>query len=191
MQMKVVFVLLFLVLGANGVEFEWGENSLGLTKNEQESAINDYVGIQYPKKAKLVRKKLEIEKQLYEKQERKQRKIRENTVTVNGLMWQDNYASKTIQRDWKGAKKYCRELKLLGFTNWFLPSIEQLKSIVDKKRSPAIKKEFKNIISSGYWSSSSDLSYSYDAWYVYFEDGYSGSYVKTGSIYVRCARVEK
>ena len=119
---------------------------------------------------------------------RKKREIQESTVTINGLMWQDNYTAKTIKRDWRGAKNYCSQLKLVGFTDWFLPSIEQLKSIVDKKRSPAIKKEFKNIISSRYWSSSPYVSDSRYAWNVYFKYGFSGNYGKTNNGYVRCAR---
>ena len=170
MQMKVVFVLLFLVLGANGVEFEWDDNSVGLSKSAQVNALNEYIDLKYPKEAELIRKKLLRE--IRKKQEREQREIRKNTVTINGLMWQDNYASKTVRKDWQGAKEYCSKLKLGGFSDWFLPEKKQLESIVDKNRNPKIKKEFKNTNSSYYWSSSLNVSDSNSAWYVYFEDGY-------------------
>jgi hypothetical protein len=190
MPMKVFMILLFLVLAANAVEFEWDDNSVGLSKSAQVNALNEFIDLKYPKEAKLRREKLKLEKQLREKEERRKflREIRKNTVTINGLMWQDNYASKTIKRDWRGAKNYCSQLKLLGFSDWFLPSIEQLKSIVDEKRNPTIKKEFNNIISNYYWSSSPDVSHSYDAWNVNFKFGYSGSNYKTFDYYVRCAR---
>ena len=48
-----------------------------------------------------------------------------------GLVWQDNYDSKTITRDWQGAKDYCQGLTLAGSSNWRLPTIKELQSIVD------------------------------------------------------------
>lgn len=171
MQIKVFVVLVSLVLNSYALEFEWSDDSLELSKSGQQRALNKYMDLKYPEEAK-IQKKLE----------------RENSVTINGLMWQDNDASRMTRRDLNGAKKYCSELKLLGFNDWFLPTKEQLESTVDKNRKPAIKKEFRNIVSSGYWSSSPNVSYSDYAWYVYFKDGNSYNYRKTFNRYVRCAR---
>ena len=183
MQMKVVFVLLFLVLGANALEFEWSDDSVGLTKSEQESVLNKYIDLKYPREAKIRREKIaRNKKKQIEKLDRERKERDENIVTMNGLMWQDDHTSKTIERDWKDAKKYCSELELGGFSDWFLPNIKQLKSIVGKK-------EFKNIISSFCWSSSPHVADSYYAWGVYFQrGGYSDNNDKTDSYYVRCAR---
>lgn len=106
-----------------------------------------------------------------------------------GLLWQDNSAAKSVKRDWSGAKKYCRDLKLAGHSDWFLPTYEQLQTITDKSRyNPAIDKKFKNIVSSDYWSSSSYVSGSNGAWGVCFKDGNSDYNGKTDNRYVRCAR---
>jgi len=106
-----------------------------------------------------------------------------------GLMWQDTVANRSIQKSWSGAKKYCQDLKLVGHSDWFLPTHEQLQTITDKSRyNPAIDKRFKNTISSGYWSSSPRVSYSNGAWYIYFEYGNSNNDYKTNDYYVRCAR---
>ena len=104
------------------------------------------------------------------------------------LMWQDNSEVKTVQRDWSGAKSYCTNLHLKGYSDWFLPTHEELLSITDKsKYNPAIKKEFKNVISSNYWSFSPNVSYSKYAWGVHFKSGNSYNENKTDSYYVRCA----
>jgi len=106
-----------------------------------------------------------------------------------GLMWQDNAAAKSVKRDFAGAKSYCSELVLSGYDDWFLPTHEQLQTITDKRRyNPAMKSIFKNVISSDYWSSSPNVSTSYNAWYVYFKGGNSYYDSKTFKYYVRCAR---
>ena len=110
--------------------------------------------------------------------------------TKTGLMWQDNSDAKSIKRDWEGAKTYCKALTLEGYSDWFLPSHEQLESIIDFTRyKPATKIEFKYTVSSNYWSSTGDADSSYDAWYVNFKYGLSYNKSKGGNVYVRCARI--
>jgi formylglycine-generating enzyme required for sulfatase activity len=105
------------------------------------------------------------------------------------LQWQDNTEAKTIQRDWEGAKAYCRNLSFAGFDDWHLPTIKELESIADYSKYPnAYKKGFQNITSSFYWSASPVLSVSSDAWRVDFKYGHSYNNYKTGKSYVRCAR---
>ena len=105
------------------------------------------------------------------------------------LMWQDNYDAKNVKKDWNGAKNYCKDLKLNGHEDWFLPSHEQLLTITDKsKYNPSIKKEFNNSTSSFYWSSSSVVSRSEGAWGVDFKGGNSNGGNKAYEYYVRCAR---
>lgn len=111
------------------------------------------------------------------------------TNTKTGLIWQDDASVKSVTKDWSDAKRYCKNLNFAGYSDWFLPTISQLESLVDTKRyNPSIKKEFKNIISSFYWSSSSDVSISNGAWGVGFKGGNSYYGSKTDSNYVRCAR---
>lgn len=47
-----------------------------------------------------------------------------------GLMW----AAKDNGRDvrWKGAVKYCRDLRLAGYSDWRLATLSELKGIYDK-----------------------------------------------------------
>jgi len=105
-----------------------------------------------------------------------------------GLMWQDN--SNIVMKNWSGAKSYCKNLSLGGYSDWFLPNIDELMSISDKKRyKPAIKKIFKNSKNNYYWSSSNYKNNSFLAWIVYFGNGFVICYNKSSKEYVRCVRV--
>ena len=107
-----------------------------------------------------------------------------------GLTWQDNSAVKETKMTWQDAKSYCSELSLGGYSDWRLPNIKELQSIVDISRyKPAIKKDFKYVNTSDYfWSSSVYVSYTKYAWVVYFKDGNSYNGNKTDKLYVRCVR---
>ena len=53
---------------------------------------------------------------------------------ATGLMWQKLDSGRTM--DWSGALNYAAKLDLAGHTDWRLPSIKELQSIVDYSRSP-------------------------------------------------------
>lgn len=134
----------------------WNSDSKSyISDSEYNKAMLKYVESKYPKKV---------------------------TKTIDGLMWQDNYESKSITRDWYGAKKYCSNLSLVGYSDWRLPNIDELKNLYKKKD------KLKNFTSNGYWSSTTNASYTSYAWGVYFDYGYSHNYYKANSDYVRCVR---
>ena len=62
---------------------------------------------------------------------------------------------------------------LCGFTDWRVPDIEELRSIVDYSRTnPSIDiNYFPNTRSDWYWSASPDAGSSYNAWRLYFDVG--------------------
>jgi len=118
--------------------------------------------------------------------------VREGEVVIDldrHLMWQDNSEAKSVKKSWQGAKEYCRNLNLAGYSDWRLPTLSELITISDITRyNPAIAKEFKNVRSSYYWSSSSYVYNSRGAWLLNFKDGdYDGDY-KDYYYYVRCVR---
>ena len=116
----------------------------------------------------------------------------EGTVVLGGLEWQDNAETKTNKLNWEDAKSYCRELTLNGHSDWRLPNIKELQSIVDISRyDPAIKRGFKNATSSGYWSSSQNVSNAEYAWEVGFKYGSTYNGFKSSECYVRCVRLRQ
>ena len=110
------------------------------------------------------------------------------SVIRGNLQWQDNADAATVEKEWDGAKSYCANLTLDGYSDWRLPTIKELQSIVDRKRTPAIKTGFSNTASSWYWSASPYVYNGSYAWVVSFYNGYTYDSTKTVTYYVRCVR---
>lgn len=123
--------------------------------------------------------------------------------SVTGLIWQDNepytQAEKTAYRNntnngkagnWNYAKAYCENLTLSGFSDWRLPNIYELTTLLDNTKSsePYVINGIENIASDLYWSSTTSASYSSLAWNVYFDYGNDDTNNKTYSYYIRCVR---
>ena len=117
-------------------------------------------------------------------------------INTNGTVL-DNKTNLTWQREvpdeefnWKQAKEYASQLNLGGYTDWRVPTRDELIGIVDLTRhSPAINPDcFPNTPSEAFWSSSQYAYGSDDAWNVNFSNGSSdGSYINN-SVRVRCVR---
>jgi hypothetical protein len=50
-------------------------------------------------------------------------------VDTSGLMWAAKDNGKDVS--WKGALKYCRDLRLAGYSDWRLASVDELQGIYD------------------------------------------------------------
>jgi hypothetical protein len=98
------------------------------------------------------------------------------------LMWQDNIAVTTVKKDWNEANEYCQNMTLGGYSDWYLPSEEQLFSLYKKKEALQHLKEW------SYWSSSLNRYSSVNAKYVYFLNGNSYENPKSEMTLVRCTR---
>ncbi len=80
---------------------------------------------------------------------------------------------------------------LCGFTNWRLPTKEELSGIVDRTVATSPKVDvnwFPNTQSSYYWTSSPYVGSSYYAWYVDFSDGNVSNGGRDYNGYVRLVR---
>jgi len=110
-----------------------------------------------------------------------------------GLMWQDNRDVKYIKKDWQGALDFCSILRLEGYTNWRLPTIKELETVVGTNpRNMDIKKGFKYMGGSGYyWSSIAHESDEAFAWMMNFKRGYEYINYKTYERHIRCVRDKK
>ncbi len=110
------------------------------------------------------------------------------TDTQTGLMWQQ--ATAPNRMNWNDAIAWCNNLSLAGYSDWRLPDIDELRSLVDMSYSPTINTTyFPNTVASWYWSSSTNAYSTGYAWVVYFYsgDGHHGTN-KSLSRYVRAVR---
>jgi len=120
--------------------------------------------------------------------------VRDNTKELvidktTGLIWQDDIETKTLRKNRKDAKQYCRHLIFAGYKDWYLPREKELQTIIDEKKyNPAIRSGFKNIIPSHYWTSSPNLSDIVTAINIDFKSGQSYKNTRKGKAYVRCVR---
>jgi hypothetical protein len=111
------------------------------------------------------------------------------TDTSTGLMWQKETTPED-RKNWEEALSYCENLTLGGHTDWRLPTIKELCSLVDYTRSkPAINTTyFPDTVASFYWSSTTDASHPNWAWVVHFWSAVDYEYDKGNNSYVRCVR---
>ena len=112
------------------------------------------------------------------------------TDSIYKLMWQDG--KDIFEGAYDEAVKYCENLNFAGYSDWRLPSIDELISITDKtKFSPAINSAFKNIASGEflcYQSSTKYINDSSNAWVVDFVGGNDGWDSVFARSFVRCVR---
>ncbi len=122
----------------------------------------------------------------------------DGTITDNatGLMWAQS--DEGVELDWQDALAYAEDSELGGFTDWRLPNVKELQSIVDYSRSPsaadvsAVGPAINELFSATeitneagdsdygyYWSSTSaqfnDAEPFYYAWYVAFGRAVDGN----------------
>jgi hypothetical protein len=101
-----------------------------------------------------------------------------------GLMWQQGTAGRMMS-SWEQALAYCENLNLGGHTDWRLPTIKEIHSLVDYSRyNPAVNTTYflDTQPSSLYWSSTTymnDTSLGL-AWSTYFRYGGNNGNFKAG-----------
>jgi hypothetical protein len=114
----------------------------------------------------------------------------DGTVTdaITGLMWQR--AVSATMYAWAQAVAYCPTLTLAGHSDWRLPSLIELYSIVDAGQiNPSINGAyFPSTPADYFWSSSPVVGSSSNAWYVTFGYGSTGNNAVSTISNVRCVR---
>jgi hypothetical protein len=114
------------------------------------------------------------------------------TDTFRHLQWQDNIEAKTVSKTWIEAINYCEDLSLDKYSDWRLPNVNELRSIIDRtKINPTIDTTFQNISYDDYWSSTTSEEYKKNAWTVGFSYGHIKDTDKYRSNSVRCVRDEQ
>ena len=92
------------------------------------------------------------------------------TIDVaSGLAWQ--YAEDLHQKTWQEALAYCEGLELGGFTDWRLPSIKELQSLINYGRDfPAIDGEYFGLESFALEGRDHWQFWSATPWYILYAD---------------------
>jgi len=104
------------------------------------------------------------------------------------LYWQQNPSN--LKFNWQNAQNHCINLNVGGYSDWRLPNLYELKSLVDySKYNPAIVTT-RIVIKTDdwYWSSSKDVSDSSGAWSVSFDSGGDDWSIESGEDYALCVR---
>jgi len=114
------------------------------------------------------------------------------TDTSTRLEWQDKYDDNNARvkhTNWIDAINYCEDLTLNSYTDWRLPSITELGSILDYSRqNPASNVIFELINNGVFWTSTTSVSHKVSVWIVGFKDGRYYRTVKVNMGSVRCVR---
>lgn len=120
--------------------------------------------------------------------------VRDN---VTGLMWQQATAPGITDgaHTWQEAADYCAALTLGDYTDWRLPTLPELTTLVDNgiaSPGPTIDTMyFPDAAASAYWSATANATGTAYAWFVKFDYGTVSYGSKTGAAYyVRAVRGE-
>jgi len=130
----------------------------------------------------------------------------EDITIIGNLMW----GKESRKMTWNEAMEYATNLKLGGYNDWRLPTVDELFGVVtlcggiattysDNLYEASNKNEanknyqanykVEGFLSNRYWSSSTFNEYSIDTWVVNFHNGGQGNLYEWDKYYVRCVRL--
>lgn len=114
----------------------------------------------------------------------------------NKLMWQDTKDNIKILLTQEEAIKYCEQLRLGSFSDWYLPTVKNYETIINKKRIRTqlmINKAFRYVKRDDYWSSDRTWlrNFGQYGYYVLFKSGSIYYQNRSYPKYPRCVRTLK
>jgi len=126
--------------------------------------------------------------------------MKENNSVIDNqtaLQWQDNNETNSSTYRWQEAIDYCEGLILDTYSDWRVPNINELKTVIDREqKEPATKESMFEYIGEdnyyAYWSSTSVVDFENYAWIIYFGNGIVyRNYKESNGLYIRCVRDAK
>ena len=94
------------------------------------------------------------------------------TDSKTGLMWQK---TTEVTDTWKEALEYCENLNYAGFSDWRLPNINELASLLNYDKTSAPYSDFPEMPGSAFWSSTDSANDNYNYSEILSVDFYSGT----------------
>ena len=105
---------------------------------------------------------------------------------TTGLEWQKAFGSDLT---WQQSITYCETLDYAGHTDWRLPNVKELQSLINNEIINPCS-DFPNMPSVGFWSSSTSMTDTGQGWVVGFVSAAVYPYAKTDTYPARCVRGE-
>jgi hypothetical protein len=112
----------------------------------------------------------------------------ETVTSSDGLVWSKQTSLSGM--NWEEANTYCSSFEAGGMSDWFLPTVEELRTIVAFDRvNPAIDTDLFEVPSGDafYWTATEEADLTGNAWQIKFQNGYTAPTDKTSAGWVRCA----
>ena len=114
------------------------------------------------------------------------------TDNLTGLMWTKNGNLPNGTKTWEQALDYCNNLTLAGYSDWRLPNVNELESLVNANEANIANwlnaQVFTDVQADYYWSSTTNAGFEKSAWSIYMQDGQVYSYKKSNKNYVWSVR---
>lgn len=175
-------------------EILWREIETSRNYVDFEFFIDTYPKSQYVAIAKFKIKKLNLDSQV--KSNTKIQEIWKDEVT--GLIWQIPIEQRKFTH--RGASRYCSRLELGGYTNWRVPELKELQTILtpdaykninSRSGQSYIKRDLLESTSVKYqwfWSSDFDSQNKSKAWHIDFSENKILKQYTSSESYVRCVK---
>lgn len=107
-----------------------------------------------------------------------------------GFEWQSDSPG---EMTWQAALEYADSLSLDGKSDWRLPTLPDLETLLDRsvlyyELRPIVRKEvpFRDTLS--YWTATTFEDHTNNAWIIMLDGAYVLSYYKSNAYHVRCVR---
>ena len=107
-----------------------------------------------------------------------------------GLEWQCDSPG---EMTWQAALEYADLLSLDGKSDWRLPTVSDLETLLDRsvlyyELRPIVREDvpFRDTLS--YWTATTFEDHTNNAWIIMFDGAYVLSYYKSNAYHVRCVR---
>ncbi|MCI5158462.1 MAG: DUF1566 domain-containing protein [Candidatus Electrothrix sp. AUS1_2] len=109
---------------------------------------------------------------------------RTGDINMDGTITSGDYPDGD-EVSWQAALEYCENLSLAGESDWRLPNIRELQSLVDEDAdSSGIDSLFQLETATGYWSSTQGRL----IWFLSFKDRTNYTTSSSATLFVRCVR---